>query len=145
MFTEPKRGWTGTITASAQLHALGAVSVAGRSVLVGNQLFTEPRHGWSGAIAPSATLRGQFAPTDEARSNALLVTASVEAAASGCLVPCPVPVRAISKPSTGWHGRAAGTPIVQTTSSTGLLPLALTGQDLFLTGGNSVLVYRLMG
>ena len=145
VFKEPMRGWSGTIKPSARLHATGGVSVAGTSVLVGYKVFSKPAHGWSGNVKPSATIAARFVPTDQASSPTTLITTSISTAASGCVTGCPAQVAAVTRPRHGWTGRLRKTTIVGTISHTEGLPVALSGANLFLTGGGDVRVYRLNG
>ncbi len=54
----------------------------------------------------------------------------------------------VSKPRDGWSGTHRATTIVHTTYSGdggGVLPIALSGQNLFVSGGGHVAVYELAG
>jgi hypothetical protein len=141
-FNKPKRGWSGAIKPSARLRATGGVTEAGTLVLVGNEVFSTPAHGWSGIVKPSATITAPFPPTDQTSSPTTLITTSVDIPASGCVTVCPAQAAAVIKPRGGWTGHLHRTTIVRTTTSTGILPAALSGPNLLLTGGANVLVYR---
>jgi hypothetical protein len=144
VYTRPQRGWSGTIKPSARLRATGAVSTVGTAVLVGNELFAAPRRGWRATIRPAASITAPV-PSDQAGSATTIVTSSVSIFAGGCVSGCPAQAVAVIKPPHGWVGHLHRTAVVRTTSQTGRLPAALSGHDLFLTGGADVAVYRLDG
>jgi hypothetical protein len=142
-FNKHKHGWSGTIKPSARLRATGDVTLVGTAVLVGNDIFAKPAHRWSGNMNPSATITAPFPPTDQTSEPGTLITTSVDTPASGCVTGCPAQLAAVVKPARGWVGQLHRTTIVKTTTSTGILPVALSGPNLFLTGGANIRVYRL--
>jgi hypothetical protein len=145
VFREPTRGWSGAIKPSARLRARGLMSVAGTSVLIGDKVFSRPAHGWSGNVKPSATLTPSGIGTGQASSPATLVTTSVSVPASGCVTGCPAQAAAVTRPQQRWAGHLHTVRVVKMISDTGVLPAALAGPDLFLSGGDDVRVYRLSG
>ena len=150
VFTRPARGWSGTIKPSARLRTIGTLSAAGSAVVVGGDIFTKPRHGWAGTVAPVARVISSHAGDaqlgGQASSAATVVSGIVgRIPPGGCVNTCTATVTAATKPRNGWSGAQHATTILHTLSGTGLLPVALVGRTLSVTGGGPIDIYQLAG
>ena len=128
VFTEPARGWSGTIRPSATLLPSskkspigGSVAVLGSAIAAGSGdgatridpvMFNEPTRGWSGTIRPSARL--QLA-TDFGHAFDFVVGSgnTIAALVVGddpiCVgAPCTATLYAFRRPIGGWRGTATG-------------------------------------
>ena len=141
-------GWSGTVSPSARLQVpapAGPISVSGPNVLASTSVFVQPHGGWSGTVQPVGDLYPARAAgtIGEAFDGATAVLSSVELLHYGC--PCSAEVNVFSEPAAGWSMTEFSTPAFSTVSATSILPVALQGPDLFLTGGQTIGVYELAG
>jgi hypothetical protein len=145
-FNKPVRGWSGTINPTAQLQAIGSISTSGSTIVVSGKIFTKPRHGWVGIVAPVARVISPSGGVGQTSSPTTVATASVgRIPPGGCVSLCTATVAAVSKPTHGWSGTLHARTIVHTSTGTSLLPIAVSGQNLYVTGGGSIDAYQLAG
>ena len=154
VFQEPALGWAGDATQTATLTAygsgveLGPVDAAPNIVVAGTYVFTEPAGGWGRGAHPAAelvpagdTLAPGFALA--ASNDILALSAYALGAAHGC--PCSGAVWVFTRPVRGWSGILTAPASVHASSESGPIPLAVSGDQLFVGGQPGVAVYTVTG
>jgi hypothetical protein len=152
VFLEPGGGWAGTVTEAATLDTRGSgdggLAIAGRVAIDGPYVYSEPVGGWRGTVSPAGSLYttgdvGGFPGTPVLSGSIAAFSSDRLGSEHSC--PCTGAVFLFTRPPSGWSEEIGTNPALTPGTLEGPVPMAIEAQQLFVSGGTTINVYRVSG